>query len=357
MRRRRRWTNQRLGRPLPRGLAQAERGGDRRRHETGIDDRCELDEHRLTRPPVARRRLDRESRLAGSRRSGQRQESNVGSAEQRADLPQLLLTAHEGGRARGQARRRSAGCGDGQLDRASVELRILVEDRPFEASQRRPGLDSELLDERLPRRPIGRQRVGLPARAIEREHQLAAKSLAQRVLGDKCFELGNELGVRDRAARSASIRSSSASSRSSSSRRDLGLRPRLEREIDERRPSPQRESLVQPVARNRRLRPSRLVEEPLEPVRVQAVALEAKLVAGRTRHDRAIAEHLAKLRDIRLQGLERRCRRPTPHRSAISRSVETGRSPISRIASSARGFAARSETRRPSASTSSGPRI
>ena len=122
--------------------------------------------------------------------------SGVEHRRGRAARGSLAAPSH-GPRTRSSARPGSASVGrfaDERIDRASVELRILVEDCPFESSQRRPGLDPELLDERLPRRPVRRQRVGLPARAVEREHQLAAQSLAQRVLGDECFELGNELG-------------------------------------------------------------------------------------------------------------------------------------------------------------------
>ena len=77
----------------------------------------------------------------------------------------------------------------------SAELRILTEDRPFELLQRWAGLDAELLDEHLPAVPVCLQRLGLPAGAIEREHQLAAQALAQRVLEDQSLELAHEVEV------------------------------------------------------------------------------------------------------------------------------------------------------------------
>ena len=43
--------------------------------------------------------------------------------------------------------------------------------------------------------PVDLERVGLAARAVEREHQLAAQPLAQRVLVDERFELADELRV------------------------------------------------------------------------------------------------------------------------------------------------------------------
>jgi hypothetical protein len=67
------------------------------------------------------------------------------------------------------------------------------------ASLERPellaGLDPEALDERLARRTIGRERVSLPAGAVERQHQLPAEPLAVRMLGDERLQLGDELAV------------------------------------------------------------------------------------------------------------------------------------------------------------------
>ena len=57
------------------------------------------------------------------------------------------------------------------------------------------GLDPELVDERAPRALIGVERLGLTAGAVEREHQLAAQPLAQRVLGHERLELAGHLGV------------------------------------------------------------------------------------------------------------------------------------------------------------------
>ena len=53
----------------------------------------------------------------------------------------------------------------------------------------------EALDERLPRLAVDLERLGLAARAVEREHLLAAQPLAQRVLGDERLELGDERRV------------------------------------------------------------------------------------------------------------------------------------------------------------------
>ena len=51
---------------------------------------------------------------------------------------------------------------------------LLPEDRPVERLQLRPRLDAKLLDERATCVVVGGERFGLPARAVEREHQVRA---------------------------------------------------------------------------------------------------------------------------------------------------------------------------------------
>ena len=58
----------------------------------------------------------------------------------------------------------------------------------------RPRHDTELLEKGVYRVAVARERVRLPAAAIEREHELGAKSFAVRVVGDEQLELRNELG-------------------------------------------------------------------------------------------------------------------------------------------------------------------
>ena len=188
-------------------LDQAERADDRRRDEVGVADWGEVDEHHAARELCVEtcRGLDREPRLARPGRSRQRQKTHVRFAQQRADLPLLPAPTHERGRSRSQPRGRPGI----RSHSSDVQLRILIEDRPLEIAQRRPRLDPELLDQGGPRRPVRVKRFGLPARAVEREHELAAQALGQRVLGDQALELSDELAARP-SARSASIRSCSA---------------------------------------------------------------------------------------------------------------------------------------------------
>jgi hypothetical protein len=63
----------------------------------------------------------------------------------------------------------------------------------LELPQHRPGVDAELLDQRPASALERMQRVGLPATAVQREHQLAAQALAKRVLRDERLELRDQL--------------------------------------------------------------------------------------------------------------------------------------------------------------------
>ena len=75
------------------------------------------------------------------------------------------------------------------------QLRILPQHLPLELLQLRRGVEPELVGECEPRGAVDLERLGLPAAAIEREHQLAAQSLAERVGGDQGLELADERRV------------------------------------------------------------------------------------------------------------------------------------------------------------------
>ena len=123
----------------------------------------------------------------------------------------------------------------------------------LERAQRRGRVDPEARHE-LPRAfAVHLERVGLAARAVEREHLLAAQPLAQRVLRRKPLELAHERRVPPE--------------------HELGVDPLLERreakllepldgrsgellvgEVGERRPAPELERLVSRAAAARRRR-------------------------------------------------------------------------------------------------------
>ena len=78
----------------------------------------------------------------------------------------------------GQAGRRSRVAGRRLLPlRSEIELNVVVEDPLLERLQRLPGLDPELVRHEPPCVLEGRERIRLPACAVEGEHQLAASTL------------------------------------------------------------------------------------------------------------------------------------------------------------------------------------
>ena len=159
------------------------------------------------------------------------------------------------------------------------ERLVLTEDRCFELAQVGPWIDAELLDERLPRGAVGGERVGLPARAVERKHELCARTLSQGLRGDERFQLGDELGVpperevgldplleRDRAELLEP--------------RDLRLRERLVEEVGERGTAPERERLAQSALGRDGIsafeRGAPILCEPREAVEIDALGRRAR---------------------------------------------------------------------------------
>ena len=103
---------------------------------------------------------------------------------------ELLVAAGQRGRRR--TTRPRAGR---RLPAGRLEPGILREDRALELVQRGAGLDPQLGEERAPRRAVGLERFGLPARAIESQHELPAQPLTQRISRHERLELRHELVV------------------------------------------------------------------------------------------------------------------------------------------------------------------
>ncbi len=107
--------------------------------------------------------LRREPRLPDPARPGQRQQTRPSGLQNVGGLGQLALAPEQrcrrGGQvdpARGAARRRQA--------------LVLDKDRPLERLQRRPGLDSDLLDQGLACGAVLRERIRLAAVPVESQH-------------------------------------------------------------------------------------------------------------------------------------------------------------------------------------------
>ena len=151
--------------------------------------------------------------------------------------------------------------------RGGVERRVVAQDRLLQLAERRPRLEAELLVEHAPRFPVRLERLGLPAAAVEREHELPAQALVEGVLLDERLELGNEvdvpaeveLGV-DQVLRRRQPQLLETG--------DLDGRERLVDEIGERRAAPEREPFTELLgALLDGARGPRLVGQPLEAAR------------------------------------------------------------------------------------------
>ena len=185
---------------------------------------------------------------------------------------------HEVSRLHG--RRRQAGDGRAQLW-------VVTQDRPLQLLQLRARLGPELLDECPASRGVRVQRVGLPTRPVQREHEVPAQPLAERVLGDQRLELCDELAVPPE--------------------REIGVDPildgrepalvevsgvrvhRLAGEVGECRAAPEREGIVQQRGSPCGICVPRLADESRESLEVQLIRAHAQEVAVAMR-DETIAE-------------------------------------------------------------------
>ena len=192
-----------------------------------------------------------------------------------------------------------------------VERRILNEHRALEALQRPAGLEAELLDQDLASLVVDAKRLRLTTRPVEGDHQLCAQALPQRMLGDERLQLGDEVGV----AAELELGLDSILRRGRPQLLEPGrLCPRVRDvgAVGERRPTPKTECLAEGHRRLCRLagpevRPG-LIDDPLEPVRVQLAGLDDEEVAGAPRHEHVRLDQLAQLRDAVLDHLRGRGR-------------------------------------------------
>ena len=149
--------------------------------------------------------------------------------------------------------------------RGRFERCILSQDRLLELPQLPPRLDPEHLDQgSSPIRVCG-QCLSIAARPIEREHQVPAQSLSQRMVPHECLELtdevaaaaGGQIGL-DPVLEARQPRLLQTG--------NLRLREAVMAEIGERRPSPQRERLDQPP----------VLPEPLEALEIELVCVDTQ---------------------------------------------------------------------------------
>ena len=167
--------------------------------------------------------------------------------------------------------------------------------QPLELRSR---LDADLVDQRGPGVPIGLECVGLAARAVQRQHQLAAQPLAVRLVRDQRLELADQLTV----SAGVQIAVDRLLDRRLPQRfqpADLRGRERLVRDVLQGPAPPQRQRLAR--------RPA--IDQALEAPRVDVLGRQPQLVPVRAGDDRrAVAARLqraAQPRDVRPQRLRR----------------------------------------------------
>ena len=164
-------------------LRQPERLCDRGADECRIDERRQPDEPDAVGEGIGELmcRAKGNACLAGTTGAGQRHEPSVASQQGRDEVH--FAPASDD---------RCRGCG--QMPtlpnglRLDVERGVVAQDRALKRPQLRSRLEPELV-ERVPDLGIGLERGGLPAGAVEPEHQQAAQTLSQWVLDRKALEL------------------------------------------------------------------------------------------------------------------------------------------------------------------------
>jgi hypothetical protein len=170
----------------------------------------------------------------------------------------------------------------------------------------RPGscwrLDPETVHERFARRLIGGESLCLPARPVERQHQLRAEALAQRVLGDERLDLADQRG----SAAECEIGLDPALEHRQPQlleATDRGLGEGLVFEVGESPASPERERVAEQARRKLGLGRLGLRNEPFEPLQVELSGPQAQHVAGCSGLEllRCRAERLPELRHPHLQ--------------------------------------------------------
>ena len=185
--------------------------------------------------------------------------------------------------------------------RRQVQARVLAEDAQFELHQRGSRVDTELLDKR-PAPALERvQRVGLPAAAIEREHQLAAQALAEQVLADERLELRHQVVMA--AERQIGVDSILERGQPELIQPgDLALCEPLAVKIGQRFSAPERKRLAQA-----RRPPDGIVAGPclgdqrLKAGKVDIARRDVQQIAGRARPDPIGAEQFAQVGDVAMQ--------------------------------------------------------
>ena len=157
--------------------------------------------------------------------------------------------------------------------------RLVAENLRLETLELWAGLDPELVDEAGACILVHLQGLCLPARTIQREHQLSPERLAKRVVADECLELADDVAVAPELEVGVDSLPMDDEPQLFESP-DLRLREVVKRELGERRPAPERERLLKAVAPLLWRKSTAVGESSLEAARVDLIRLNPEDVAG-----------------------------------------------------------------------------
>jgi Protein kinase domain len=178
---------------------------------------------------------------------------------------------------------------------------VLVEDRLLELVEGGARLDAQLLHQQTPRLPVDLERLRLPSGAVQREHELRPRPLAERMLADEGLELRDELG----GAPECEVSVDASLERDEPQlleTKDLRLRERLVRDVGERRAAPESECLTENSFGGFGRRPLSLLDQVLEAEQVELEGPDSDHVAGLAGDDRVTrGEQLAEPGHVVLQ--------------------------------------------------------
>ena len=286
--------------------------GDCRDDELCVAQSRELDEHDTVGEGVPHRmaKRDRESRLAAPTRADERDKPDVRTRDEGRKLRQLAPSADE----RRHGMREIHVSLPLRSTRSGPEL--LTQNRRLEGAELGARLEPELVRESLPCRPVGGERVCLPARPVVGEHELGSETLAQGMLRDEPLEFGDDVVV---AAESEIGGDPFLDARDPKLLEATHLRPGELgiRGVGKSRAAPKGKCSAQESRSELRVAGQGLpavCQQGLEPVDVECAGGDPQEVPGGERLQGAVTERPAELRDVELKGLPRRGRRRVaPH--------------------------------------------
>ena len=184
----------------------------------------------------------------------------------------------------------------------------MPQDLRLETLELRPRLDPELVDEAAARGLVGVEGLGLAAGSVEREHQLPAEGLAQRMLAHERLQLADDVAV----APQLQVGVDPLLERHEPELlepSDLRLRELLERELGERGAAPEVERAPEQRAPLLGARSAGVAKHELEAASVDASGVDAQDVARRTRLQDVRPELATQPRDRVLERCRCRLRR------------------------------------------------